>query len=237
MPVSIVSRGILIGVLALSVSGCQALDGLVNGLGDTSGDTTAEVTEDVNATTQEESTDAPAEAETAEVTPEKGPVPSCDTMYSDAQVVAFSEEGRVSEGDISADGYGYGTTNQDLVGILANVRSDLRISCTWYLPPEFSSTTSMAILSAEGMAEVESILTSAADSQTPLGSGQLWKFDSSSSNISGEYIANESHYVVDTPCPSSLAETSCKLWVGSTNSAGSSEELTRDAATLFGALN
>ena len=237
MSVSIVSRGILIGVLALGVSGCQALDGLVNGLGDTAADTTTEVTEEVDATAETDATEEPAETETAEVTPEKGPVPSCDTMYSDAQVVAFSEEGRVSEGDISADGYGYGTTNQDLVSILANVRSDLRISCTWYLPPEFSSTTSMAILSTEGMAAVEALLSEAADSQTALGSGQLWKFDSSSSNISGEYIANESHYIVDTPCPSSLAETSCKLWVGSTNSAGSSEELTRDAATVFGALN
>ena len=237
MPVSIVSRGILIGVLALGVSGCQALDGLVSGLGDNATDSATEVTEDTNATATEDTTEEATETETAEVTPEKGPVPSCDAMYSDAQVVAFSEEGRVSEGDISADGYGYGTTNQDLVGILANVRSDLRVSCTWYLPPEFSSTTSMAILSSEGMAEVEAVLTGAADSQTALGSGQLWKFDSSSSNISGEYIANESHYIVDTPCPSSLAETSCKLWVGSTNSAGSSEELTRDAATLFGALN
>ncbi|MGA1784010.1 MAG: hypothetical protein ACO39R_01345 [Pontimonas sp.] len=236
MSLSLITRGVVIGALALSLSACQALDSLVGGLGDQEAETVDQTAETTDSTVE----DAPAEtteAETAEVTPERGPVPSCDAMYSDAQVVAFTEEGRVSEGDISADGYGYGTTNPDLVAVLAGVRNDLRISCTWYLPPEFSSTTSMAILSAEAMAAVEGLLGEVADSQTALGGGQLWKLESSSSNISGEYIANESHYIVDTPCPSSLAETSCKLWVGSTNSAGSSEELTRDAATVFGALD
>ena len=236
MSLSLITRGVVIGALALSLSACQALDSLVGGLGDQEAETVDQTAETTDSTVE----DAPAEtteAETAEVTPERGPVPSCDAMYSDAQVVAFAEEGRVSEGDISADGYGYGTTNPDLVAVLAGVRNDLRISCTWYLPPEFSSTTSMAILSAEAMAAVEGLLGEVADSQTALGGGQLWKLESSSSNISGEYIANESHYIVDTPCPSSLAETSCKLWVGSTNSAGSSEELTRDAATVFGALD
>jgi hypothetical protein len=236
MSLSLITRGVVIGALALSLSACQALDSLVGGLGDQGAETVDQTVETTDSTVE----DAPAEtteAETAEVTPERGPVPSCDAMYSDAQVVAFTEEGRVSEGDISADGYGYGTTNPDLVAVLAGVRNDLRISCTWYLPPEFSSTTSMAILSTEAMAAVEGLLGEVTDSQTALGGGQLWKLESSSSNISGEYIANESHYIVDTPCPSSLAETSCKLWVGSTNSAGSSEELTRDAATVFGALD
>lgn len=236
MSFSLVTRGVVIGALALSLSACQALDSLVGGPTTDDAQPTEEVVEGPEVTSEEAAADE-TEAETAEVTPERGPVPTCDTMYSDAQVVAFTEEGRVSEGDISADGYGYGTTNQDLVSVLAEVRNDLRISCTWYLPPEFSSTTSMAILSTEAMAEVETLLSEVADSQTALGGGQLWKLESSSSNISGEYIANESHFVVDTPCPSSLAETSCKLWVGSTNSAGSSEELTRDAATVFGALD
>jgi hypothetical protein len=236
MSLSLITRGVVIGALALSLSACQALDSLVGGLGDQGAETVDQTAETTDTTAEDAPTET-AEAETAEVTPERGPVPSCDTMYSDAQVVAFTEEGRVSEGDISADGYGYGTTNPDLVTVLAGVRNDLRISCTWYLPPEFSSTTSMAILSTEAMAAVEGLLGEVADSQTALGAGQLWKLESSSSNISGEYIANESHYIVDTPCPSSLAETSCKLWVGSTNSAGSSEELTRDAATVFGALD
>jgi len=236
MSFSLVTRGVVIGTLVLTLSACQALDGLVGGLAGQDTEPAAEVVETPDAAGTEETTTESAETETAEVTPERGPVPTCDTMYSDAQVVAFTEEGRVSEGDISADGYGDGTTNQDLVALLAGVRNDLRISCTWYLPPEFSSTTSMAILSTEAMEEVETLLGGVADSQTALGGGQLWKLESSSSNISGEYIANESHFIVDTPCPSSLAETSCKLWVGSTNSAGSSEELTRDAATVFGAL-
>jgi hypothetical protein len=236
MSLSLITRGVVIGALALSLSACQALDSLVGGLGDQEAETVDQTAETTDSTVEDAPTET-TEAETAEVTPERGPVPSCDSMYSDAQVVAFTEEGRVSEGDISADGYGYGTTNPDLVAVLAGVRNDLRISCTWYLPPEFSSTTSMAILSSEAMAAVEGLLGEVADSQTALGGGQLWKLESSSSNISGEYIANESHYIVDTPCPSSLAETSCKLWVGSTNSAGSSEELTRDAATVFGALD
>jgi hypothetical protein len=236
MSLSLITRGVVIGALALSLTACQALDSLVGGLGDQGAETVDQTAETTDTTAEDAPTDT-AETQTAEVTPERGPVPSCDTIYSDAQVVAFTEEGRVSEGDISADGYGYGTTNPDLVTVLAGVRNDLRISCTWYLPPEFSSTTSMAILSTEAMAAVEGLLGEVADSQTALGAGQLWKLESSSSNISGEYIANESHYIVDTPCPSSLAETSCKLWVGSTNSAGSSEELTRDAATVFGALD
>ena len=170
MSLSLITRGVVIGALALSLSACQALDSLVGGLGDQEVETVDQTAETTDSTVE----DAPAEtteAETAEVTPERGPVPSCDAMYSDAQVVAFTEEGRVSEGDISADGYGYGTTNPDLVAVLAGVRNDLRISCTWYLPPEFSSTTSMAILSTEAMAAVEGLLGEVADSQTALGVG------------------------------------------------------------------
>lgn len=231
---STITSALLVSALALSLGSCSVLDSLVGGVpAESTEDTTAAVTEDT--TTEMDATEeAP---ETAEVTPEKGPVPSCDTIYSDAQVIAFADEGRVSEGDISAEGYGYGTTDQDLIGILSGVRSDLAISCTWYLPPEFSSTTSMAILSTEAMAGVEAILTEVASSSTALGGGTLWTLDSSSSNISGEFIANEAHFIAETPCPSSLAETACSLWVASTNSAGSSEALTRDAATQFGALN
>jgi hypothetical protein len=239
MSVSLIARGLTLGALVFGLTGCQAVTGL---FGDLTGQNTDQpsgvVAEDpTTADTPAEAPAEPAEEEAAAPVADQGPVPTCDTIYSDAQVVAFSEEGRVSEGDISADGYGYGTTNQDLVAILADARKDLRISCTWYLPPEFSSTTSMAILSSANMAAVETILGEAADSSTTLGGGSLWKFDASSSNISGEFIANEAHFITPTPCPESLAETDCSLWVASTNSAGSSEELTRDAATTFGALN
>ena len=239
MSVSLITRGLTLGALVFSLTGCQAVTGLIGDLTGQNTDPAADVVVDDPATTEtpaETETDAAAEEPAAPVV-DQGPVPTCDTIYSDAQVVAFSEEGRVSEGDISADGYGYGTTNQDLVAVLAEARKDLRISCTWYLPPEFSSTTSMAILSTANMAAVETILGEAADSSTTLGGGTLWKFDASSSNISGEFIANEAHFIASTPCPESLAETECSLWVASTNSAGSSEELTRDAATTFGALN
>lgn len=239
MSVSLITRGLTLGALVFSLSACQAVTDLVGNFtgepADTQTDSAVEQPVEDTATEAEET---PAETEDApEPEANQGPVPTCDTIYSDAQVVAFNEEGRVSEGDISADGYGYGTTNQDLVAILADARQDLRISCTWYLPPEFSSTTSMAILSTENMSAVKSVLAESADSQSNLGEGMLWKFDASSSNISGEFIANEAHFIADTPCPESLAETECSLWVASTNSAGSSEELTRDAATTFGALN
>jgi len=239
MSVSLITRGLALGTLVFSLTGCQAVTGLIGDLTGQNADPASDVVVDDTAATDTsaETTTGDAAAEPAAPVADRGPVPICDTIYSDAQVVAFSEEGRVSEGDISANGYGYGTTNQDLVAILAEARKDLRISCTWYLPPEFSSTTSMAILSTANMAAVETILQEAADSSTTLGGGTLWKFDASSSNISGEFIANEAHFITPTACPESLAETECSLWVASTNSAGSSEELTRDAATTFGALN
>lgn len=230
-----VLRSLLVLGLTATLTSCQALTDLVGGEPEPAVDETsveAPVDDATDTATTEE-----APEETPEPATNQGPVPSCDAIYSDALVVAFGEEGRIAEGDISQDGYGYGTTNQDLIAVLEGVRTDLRVSCTWYLPPEFSSTTSMAILSAEAMTDVEATLIAEADSQVALGSGQLWKIDSSSSNISGEFTANEAHFITATPCPASLAETECALWVSSTNSAGSSEELTRDAATVFGALN
>ncbi len=229
----------------LVLSGCQSVQGFVDGLagGDsatTDADTGVAADESATGQPDEGVTDVPQVEETTEEVDPSLPViavPPCSELYSDGQVVAFEQEGRQAEGDISQDGYGYGTTNQDLIAILEGVRDDLRVSCTWYLPPEFSSTTSVAILSTEAMLAVEDLLGQAADSQNTLGSGALWKLESSSSNISGEYIANEAHYIAPTECPTTLAESNCSVWFASTNSSGSSEELTRDAATVFGALN
>jgi hypothetical protein len=238
---SVAPASIALG-LGLVLSGCQSIQGVIDDVTG-SGSTTTEQDADPNAEateTTEETTDAPQVEENIEEADPAVPVaavPTCQEIYSDAQVVAFEEEGRQSEGDISQDGYGHGTTNQELIAILEGVRDDLRVSCTWYLPPEFSSTTSISILSTEAMVGVEDILNVAADSQTTLGSGALWKLESSSSNISGEYIANEAHYIAPTECPTSLAQTNCSVWFTSTNSSGSSEELTRDAAAVFGALN
>lgn len=235
---------LLVG-LALILSGCQSVQGVLDSLSGTDATETSEQAEGATSDTNEEAaseseTDAPLVEETTEddTAPPtvQAAVPGCSALYSDAQVVAFEEEGRQPEGDISQDGYGYGTTNQDLIPLLEGVRSDLRVSCTWYLPPEFSSTTSVAILGTDQMGAVEDILSAASNSQTTLGGGSLWKIESSSSNISGEYTANETHFITPTECPESLAETNCSVWFASTNSSGSSEELTRDAAVVFGAL-
>lgn len=236
---------LLVG-LALILSGCQSVQGVWDSLsGSQTADTSDQAEGDAPETTDgnagESDEDAPQVEETTEdetTTPTvQAAVPSCSTLYSDAQVVAFEEEGRQPEGDISQDGYGYGTTNQDLIALLEGVRSDLRVSCTWYLPPEFSSTTSVAIVGTDDMVAVEDILSPASNSQTTLGGGSLWKIESSSSNISGEYTANETHFITSTECPESLAETNCSVWFASTNSSGSSEELTRNAAVVFGALS
>jgi len=164
-------------VLGLVLSGCQSIQGVIDNVTG-SGSTTTEQNSDQNGEateTTEETTDVPQVEENIEEADPAVPVaavPTCQEIYSDAQVVAFEEEGRQSEGDISQDGYGYGTTNQELIAILEGVRADLRVSCTWYLPPEFSSTTSISILSTEAMGGVEDILNVAADSQTTLGSGR-----------------------------------------------------------------
>ena len=121
MSVSLITRGLTLGALVFSLTGCQAVTGLIGDLTGQNTDPAADVVVDDPATTETPAnteTDAAAEEPAAPVV-DQGPVPTCDTIYSDAQVVAFSEEGRVSEGDISADGYGYGTTNQDLVAVLA----------------------------------------------------------------------------------------------------------------------
>lgn len=235
----------LIVGLALVLSGCQAVEGVLDSFGGSESsedsDATGEQNSDaVDDSAQESASDGPQVEETTEddTTPltVQAAVPSCSALYSDAQVGAFEQEGRQPEGDISQDGYGYGTTNQELIALLESVRGDLRVSCTWYLPPEFSSTTSVAILGTDDMSAVEDILAPASNSQTNLGRGLLWTIESSSSNISGEYTANETHFITSTECPESLAETNCSVWFATTNSSGSSEELTRDAAIVFGAL-
>lgn len=232
----------VIASLALGLTGCQALSGLVDtattsdpaNSGQMDPETATDSTEETDTSVPqvEENTD-----DTTQTSPVAQAVPRCGELYSPDQVASFEQEGRQSEGDISQDGYGYGTTDVDLVGILEGVRADLRVSCTWYLPPEFSSTTSVAILSSEAMAGVEDILNQTSNTQAGLGGGTLWTIDTSSSNISGEYIANEAHFITPTECPESLAESSCAVWFASTNSSGSAEELTRDAADVFGALD
>lgn len=212
----------------VSLSSCSLVDQLVGEETDT---------EQTPVETTETATPDEPEGDMEVVTPEEGAVPTCDTMYSAGQVAAFEEEERELAGDQSGGGYNWGSVNTELVALLEQVRADLRVSCTWYLPAsESGSTTTVAIIPTEQADQVAAILGEEAGSSESLGEGTLYKLDQTSSNISGEFVANETHFLVSTPCPSSLAETSCSMWITSTFSFGSSETLTRDAAEVQGKL-
>jgi len=215
----------LTGVLALSA--CSVFDDLVG--------EPAPVEQVEEQDTGIEQDEAPDTDDT--VAEEEDVVPDCDTMYSDSVEAAFTEDGRLLLDDQSGMGYGWGSVNPTLVKILEGVRQDLRTSCTWFKPPgESGSTTTVAIIASDLVPEIEEALE--ADSGVPedLGEGKLWKLDQTSSNISGEFDANETHFLVTTVCPASLAEPECTLWISTSFSFGSSERLTRDAAEVLGKL-
>lgn len=216
----------LAGVLTLS--SCSVIDQLV---GETPDVEQVDVVDEGNAVDE-----APVE-ETPELAAEEDVVPDCDTVYSTGILSAFADEGRELIPQDPAAGFGWGSVNQDLVRILQDVRSDLKVSCTWYLPAsESGSTTTVAIISSEFLPDIEEALRADSGARESLGEGTLWKLDQTSSNISGEFDANETHFLVSTACPASLAEPECTLWVASTFSFGSSERLTRDAAEVLGKL-
>ncbi len=224
----VVAAAALAGVLTLS--SCSVVDQLVGEPPE------VEQVDEVDevATTDEVGTTDEA---TVEQVAEEDVVPDCDTIYSAGVMSAFADQGRELIPQDPAAGYGWGSVNQDLVKILQEVRSDLTVSCTWYMPPgESSSTTTVSIISAEFTPDIESALRVADGVREPLGEGTLWKLDQTSSNISGEFDANETHFLVSTTCPASLAEPECTLWIASTFSFGSSERLTRDAAEVLGKL-
>lgn len=190
------------------------------------------------ATLEEVATDTGAEAETpaGDVPPTPGTtgiaVPACDALYSADQTQELLDQVRVGLGDTSEGNYGYGTTNQDLVAILKNVRSDLRISCTWYLPASESvSVTSVAIIGSDVESELTSALGTIGAVTEEAGSGQLWILDEAFSEEAGDYIATEAHYVAEVPCPSSLADTRCAVWITTNYAFGQARVLTVDAAT------
>jgi hypothetical protein len=224
-----VAAAALAGVLTLS--SCSVIDQLVGETPDVAQVEEASEVDEVDSVDE-----APVE-ETPEVVAEEDVVPDCDTMYSDGIVAAFADEGRELNTQNPSGGYGWGSVNQDLVSILEDVRTDLAVSCTWYLPAsESGSTTTVAIIASELVPDIESALRANDGTSEPLGEGELWKLDQTSSNISGEFDANETHFLVSTPCPASLAEPECTLWIASTFSFGSSERLTRDAAEVLGKL-
>ena len=175
---------------------------------------------------------APAEGEEALRPEDTGfVIPTCDQLFSAGQTTALVDQSRVNMGDTSEGDFGYGTTNPELVGLLKNVRSDLRISCTWYLPASESvSVTSVAVVIPEDATSISAALASAGGTQQETGGGLLWIIDSTTSDESADFIATEAHFLASVPCPSSLAETSCTAWVSTNYAFGQAETLTLDAA-------
>ena len=224
----------LMAVAVLGVSGCQALDTLGGGQAEDESVSDGAATD---STTGQETPapqgDAPSEEAPAEVA-----VPVCEDLYSENMNTALLDEVRVSVGDNSEGDFGYGTTNPALVSLLKTVRADLRISCTWYLPASESvSVTSVAIISGDTKREVSGVLNSTTAIASTLGAGNLWDIRSATSDESPDYIATEAHLLIDTPCPATLAEQSCALWVTSNYAYGQAKPLTVDAATTLGVLS
>ena len=225
----------LASAVVLGLSGCSVLEdwGVLN-----SADSAAEDAANPDATLEsdtESTPDASGDGAEAEVADEGLSVPTCETLYSPELTATLLEELRTNVGDTSEGDFGYGTTNQELVPLLKNVRSDLRISCTWYLPASESvSVTSVAILSGDVAREVTGILRTSTAGSAEAGGGMLYTFDSTTSDESPDYIATEAHFVVDVPCPASVAEESCSAWVTTNYAFGKAQPLTLDAARTLG---
>ena len=224
----------LASALVLGLSGCSVLEdwGVLNSAD--SVEEAPDATGEAGADTSTEASTGEAEAET-EVVDEGLTVPTCDTLYSADLTAQLLEELRSDFGDTSEGNVGYGTTNQDLVPLLTSVRSDLRISCTWYLPASESvSVTSVAIVSGEVLDDVAGVLQSVGAGSAEAGGGTLFTIDSATSDESPDYIATEAHFLVDVPCPASLAEDSCGAWVATNYAFGQAQPLTLDAARTLG---
>jgi hypothetical protein len=207
---------------AAVLSGCSVLEDW--GLLPASESVVEEVAPSDDASTAE-GEDAPDALDTGFV------IPTCDGLFSAGQTSALVDQSRVNMGDTSEGDFGYGTTNPELVSLLKNVRSDLRISCTWYLPASESvSVTSLAVVIPEGAAAITAALASTGATQQETGGGVLWTIDSTTSDESSDFIATEAHFLASVPCPSSLAETSCTAWVSTNYAFGQAETLTLDAA-------
>ena len=225
----------LASAVILGLSGCSVLEdwGILN-----SADSTTEESpsaDEAPATETESSSETTTEETEEEVVDEGLSVPTCETMYSADLSTTLLEELRTNVGDTSEGDFGYGTTNQELIPLLKAVRSDLRISCTWYLPASESvSVTSVAIVSGEVLGDVTAVLRASGAGSAEAGGGTLYTFDSTTSDESLVYIATEAHFVVEVPCPASLAEETCGAWVSSNYAFGEAQPLTLDAARTLG---
>ena len=225
----------LASAVVIGLSGCSVLEewGVLNSAesaSDSVAPSDAESAAESDTATEDASQTAEAEAPEDQLT-----IPTCESMYSPELVTTLTEELRTNVGDTSEGDFGYGTTNPELVPLLKNVRSDLRISCTWYLPASESvSVTSIAIVSGEALREVTGVLRAGGAGSAEAGGGTLYTFESTTSDESPAYIATEAHFLVDVPCPSSLAEESCGAWVTTNYAFGQAQPLTLDAARTLG---
>jgi hypothetical protein len=225
----------LASAVILGLSGCSVLEdwGILNSADSTTEESTS--ADEAPATETESSSETTTEETEEEVVDEGLSVPTCETMYSADLSTTLLEELRTNVGDTSEGDFGYGTTNQELIPLLKAVRSDLRISCTWYLPASESvSVTSVAIVSGEVLGDVTAVLRASGAGSAEAGGGTLYTFDSTTSDESLDYIATEAHFVVDVPCPASLAEETCGAWVSSNYAFGEAQPLTLDAARTLG---
>jgi len=225
----------LASAVILGLSGCSVLEdwGVLNSADSATEESAS--TEETPATETESSSETSSEEAVEEVVDEGLAVPTCETMYSADLSTALLEELRTNVGDTSEGDFGYGTTNQELIPLLKAVRSDLRISCTWYLPASESvSVTSVAIVSGEVLGDVTAVLRASGAGSAEAGGGTLYTFDSTTSGESPDYVATEAHFVVDVPCPASLAEETCGTWVSSNYAFGEAQPLTLDAARTLG---
>ena len=94
----------------------------------------------------------------------------------------------------------------------------------------------MAILGSDAATTVAGVLTSLESNRSALGGATLWEIPQAASGESPDFIATESHLLIETPCPSSLAEESCSVWITTNYTFGDATPLTRDAATHLGLL-
>ena len=220
-----------ITAFSLMMSGCSVLEGMGMGISSEPEIEVVDPAEEIDPT-------GPLVDEKAETNGSSElSVPTCDSIYSQELTTALLGEARVSIGESSEGDFGYGTTNRDLVSIVKNVRRDLRVSCIWYLPASESvSVTSVAIISGDLQADVTRILGASGAANEDLGGGTLWTIDATNSDESPDYIATEAHFLGTVPCPSSLADPSCAIWVSSNYAFGSARNLTVDAATQLGVL-
>jgi hypothetical protein len=166
-------------------------------------------------------------------------LPGCDNLYSTSLNTVLLDEVRVNLGDTSEGDYGYGTTQGDLVKILQNVRSDLKLSCTWNLQAsgESASVTSAAVITSEVERDVRRFLTSSGGTGEDIGGGYVWTVESPLSQISPDVEVTEVHYLAAITCPALVSDQECVLWVSTNYSFGEARELTLDAAENLGAFS